>query len=476
VERFVARPRHIEVQVFADAHGTAVSLGERECSLQRRHQKIVEEAPSPFLDSPTREAMSSSAVAAAVACGYRGAGTVEFIVPGDRAGEYFFMEMNTRLQVEHPVTEAVLGLDLVELQLRVAAGEPLPWTAQTSVPIPNGHAVEARIYAEDPRRGFLPASGTVRSLHEPIRLPGIRVDSALRTGTIVGTSYDPMLAKVVAWGADRDQALARLGQALGATTIIGVTTNCGFLRRLVRHPAVRGGELDTGLVERIAPDLLEPRAPDPVVGAAALLDELLDRPSTPFDPWRAADGWRVTDPAPRRTTWSIGGEEIEVVRRRGTVQVGEGEPVAASARVGRRGVVHVEWDGESTTFRWYDDGEALWLARSGEVWSLARRRPTIDRAGKATAGAGPVTSPMPGTVLQVQAQPGDFVTAGQALLSVGAMKMEHVVTATVDGRVKEVLVRAGDAVALDEVLAVIDPAEVAPASPASHQSPGGDQT
>ena len=212
VERYVARPRHIEVQIFADTHGQVCALGERECSLQRRHQKIVEEAPSILLDDRTRSSIGAAAVAVAKSCGYVGAGTVEFIVSADRPDEFFFMEMNTRLQVEHPVTEAVLGLDLVELQLRVAAGERLPWPE--AAPVPNGHAIEARVYAEDPRRDFLPAAGTVLGLTEPSALPQVRVDSALKVGTTIGTSYDPMLAKVVAWGRDRPEALARLRAAL----------------------------------------------------------------------------------------------------------------------------------------------------------------------------------------------------------------------------------------------------------------------
>jgi acetyl-CoA/propionyl-CoA carboxylase, biotin carboxylase, biotin carboxyl carrier protein len=485
VERLVARPRHVEIQVFADTQGTVVSLGERECSLQRRHQKIVEEAPSPLLDESTRKAMSSSAVAAAVACGYQGAGTVEFILSADRPTDYFFMEMNTRLQVEHPVTEAVLGLDLVELQLRVAAGEPLPWLDQSEVPAPRGHAIEARIYAEDPRRGFLPASGTIRSLKEPGRQPGIRVDSALLPGTVVGTSYDPMLAKVVAWGGDRQEALGRLRLALGATSIIGVTTNIGFLRRLTEYPAVRAGELDTGLVERIAPDLVGDPAPTDVLAAAALLDALEGAyVATNADPWFASDGWRLTGPAPRRSTWQVGSDEVEVVVQGqtldsgavkvGGVQVGDRQPVAARARLGRGRRLYVEIDGRTSTFNWFDDGEAISLTQQGDAWSLRRRRETADRAGTPVAGAGPVTSPMPGTVLQVHAKPGDLVQAGQAMVSVGAMKMEYVVTATVDGRIEQVLVRAGDPVTLDQVLAVINPTPTSDTTvPAGALSRGG---
>jgi acetyl-CoA/propionyl-CoA carboxylase biotin carboxyl carrier protein len=262
VERFVARPRHIEIQVLADTHGTVLHLGERECSLQRRHQKIVEEAPSPFLDEPTRQRMGQAAVDAAKAVGYTGAGTVEFIVSGDRPDEFFFMEMNTRLQVEHPVTELVTGIDLVEQQLRVAAGERL-----TVVPgPPDGHAIEVRVYAEDPARGFLPTGGRVLALREPA---GLRVDSALLPGMTVGSDYDPMLAKYVAHGATRDEALRRLRAGLRDAEILGVTTNLGFLQRLLADPDVVAGRLDTGLVER-KPELATDEIPDDVLVAAVL--------------------------------------------------------------------------------------------------------------------------------------------------------------------------------------------------------------
>ncbi|MGH9058555.1 MAG: acetyl-CoA carboxylase biotin carboxylase subunit, partial [Acidimicrobiales bacterium] len=258
VERWVTRPRHIEVQVFADRHGSVIHLGERECSLQRRHQKIVEEAPSPLIDPATRARIGASAVDAARACGYEGAGTVEFIVSADHPDEYFFMEMNTRLQVEHPVTEAVTHTDLVAWQLAVAAGEPLP-LRQDQVRL-DGHAIEARVYAEDPARGFLPAAGTVVRLVEPTDRPHVRIDSGLAEGTVVGTTYDPMLAKVIAWGPDRAAALARLDGALAETAVLGVTTNVGFLRGLLASPDVVAGRLDTELVERVAPGL---RAPGP---------------------------------------------------------------------------------------------------------------------------------------------------------------------------------------------------------------------
>jgi acetyl-CoA/propionyl-CoA carboxylase biotin carboxyl carrier protein len=444
VERFVARPRHIEVQVFADTHGAVVALGERECSLQRRHQKIIEEAPSVLLDEGTRAAMGAAAVAAAKACGYVGAGTVEFIVSAHRPDEFFFMEMNTRLQVEHPVTEAVSGVDLVEWQLRVAAGEHLPWA--DAPPARQGHAVEARIYAEDARRGFLPATGTVLRLAEPTDRPHVRVDSSLREGLVVRTDYDPMLAKVVAWGDDRDEALARLAAALAATEILGVTTNVGFLRRLVEHPDVVAGRLDTELVERIAGDLYGPAAPPEVVAAAAHLAGLLSAPAGPVvDPWDVADGWRLSGPAEQASQWRVAGQVVEVVEFAGGAYL-DGPILVV----------------DSTRYRWAVDGETVWLGAGGDTWSLTRLRETIDRTGPAGPGAGPVTSPMPGTVLAVYVTAGQTVRAGEALVAVEAMKMEHVVVAPVDGVVSEVSVKAGESVKLDQPLATV----IAPPEPA----------
>src|SRR4051794_19987228 len=335
LERFVARPRHIEVQVLADTAGTAVHLGERECSLQRRHQKVVEEAPSPLLDAATRERIGLAAGETARTVGYVGAGTVEFLVSDEQPDEFFFLEMNTRLQVEHPVTELVTGLDLVELQVRIAAGEPLPFT-QDDVTL-DGHAIEARVYAEDPARGFLPQAGTVLGLAEP-EGPGVRVDSSLAVGSVVGTDYDPMLAKVIAWGPDRDTARARLVGALGHTAVLGVTTNTPFLRALLTDPDVAAGRLDTGLIERRGEALTLAPPPSAAVYAAAALHELLDAepPGPVVDPWEVPDGWRLGEPAwTVRRLQAAGGEPVTVrVRGRAAdaqVQVGEGVAMAASA-------------------------------------------------------------------------------------------------------------------------------------------------
>ncbi|MBA3289144.1 MAG: acetyl/propionyl-CoA carboxylase subunit alpha, partial [Acidimicrobiia bacterium] len=260
VERFVPDPRHIEIQIAADTHGAVVHLGERECSLQRRHQKVVEEAPSPFVDGARRAAMGAQGVAAARACGYVNVGTVEMIVSGDAPDDFFFMEMNTRLQVEHPVTELVYGVDLVETQLRIAAGEPLPWRQDDLHP--SGHAIEARVYAEDADRGFLPTGGVVRALREPSG-PGVRVDSSLVDGLVVGSDYDPMLSKVITVAPTRAEAIDRLDEALAETCILGVTTNVAFLRRLLADDDVRAGHLDTGLIERRQDELTGDGDPPP---------------------------------------------------------------------------------------------------------------------------------------------------------------------------------------------------------------------
>ncbi|MGI5156266.1 biotin carboxylase N-terminal domain-containing protein [Microbispora sp. CA-102843] len=463
IERFVDRPRHIEIQVMADGHGNVVHLGERECSLQRRHQKIVEEAPSPLLDDETRARMGAAAVQAARSVGYVGAGTVEFIVPGSHPGDFFFMEMNTRLQVEHPVTEMVTGLDLVELQLRIAAGELLP-LGQDEVRL-RGHAVEARVYAEDPARDFLPTGGRILALREPagegVRF-GVRFDSGLTGGMVVGSDYDPMLAKAVAWAPDRAGALAALDRALASTVILGVTTNIGFLRALLADPEVAAGRLDTGLVERRLGDLVSGEVPDEVLAAAALVFhagfDSLGR--TTDDPWDVADGWRVGEPAwtvhrlgvPVRVRGAAGDAEIEVnersLGRARLERTGSGEAAVTLGGITRRYAVA-------------RNRETVWLAEGGRAWPLTRHEPgdPKDRAGGALSGDGVVRSPMPGTVLLVKAAEGDRVTAGQPLVVVEAMKMEHTLTAPADGVLAELRARPGQTVELDAVLARVTPCE-----------------
>ncbi|MFF7351714.1 MULTISPECIES: acetyl/propionyl/methylcrotonyl-CoA carboxylase subunit alpha [Streptomyces] len=468
VERWVDRPRHIEIQVLADGHGNVVHLGERECSLQRRHQKIIEEAPSVLLDEATRASMGEAAVQAARSCGYRGAGTVEFIVPGGDPSSYYFMEMNTRLQVEHPVTELITGLDLVEWQLRVAAGERLGF-AQEDVTL-TGHAVEARICAEDPARGFLPSGGTVLLLDEP-RGDGVRTDSGLSEGTEVGSLYDPMLSKVIAYGPDRATALRKLRAALAQTVTLGVQTNAGFLRRLLAHPAVVAGELDTGLVEREVDGLVPDGVPAEVYAAAALLRQAALAPaggSGWTDPFAAADGWRLGgDRAWTPHHLQVPGHEPVTVRVRSTpdgatelLLPGADMPLRASGGVPPRpGAAHrfgFLLDGVSHTFAAGPDGS--WLGRDGDAWHVRDHDPvaaSLTRSGH--AGADSLTAPMPGTVTVVKVAVGDDVTAGQSLLVVEAMKMEHVISAPHAGTVAELDVAPGTTVAMDQVLAVIAP-------------------
>ncbi|MFD3376142.1 acetyl/propionyl/methylcrotonyl-CoA carboxylase subunit alpha [Streptomyces sp. NPDC058697] len=525
VERWVDRPRHIEIQVLADGHGNVVHLGERECSLQRRHQKIIEEAPSVLLDERTRAAMGEAAVQAARSCGYSGAGTVEFIVPGVDPSSYFFMEMNTRLQVEHPVTEMITGIDLVEWQLRVAAGERLAF-AQDDITL-TGHAVEARICAEDPARGFLPSGGTVLRLHEP-QGDGIRTDSGLSEGTEVGSLYDPMLSKVIAYGPDRATALRRLRGALAGTVTLGVQTNAGFLRRLLGHPAVVAGELDTGLVEREVEGLVSTGVPPEVYVVGGLLRQAAlfpsptpsrswglrpqtpahrperPRPQTPdglnesgwVDPFSVPSGWRLGG----EHAWTVHhlrmpGHDPVTVRVRGTAEGAEGaefrldgvdgaaEPVpepggAAAISWGSGGLPPVSGRGGSgeenrlsqhptvtlhlagRTHTFHHTG--TWLGRDGDVWNLLDHDPVAaSLTGAAHAGADSLTAPMPGTVTVVKVAVGDEVTAGQSLLVVEAMKMEHVISAPHAGTVTELDVTPGTTVAMDQILAVVAPGEEA---------------
>ncbi|MET8566648.1 acetyl/propionyl/methylcrotonyl-CoA carboxylase subunit alpha [Streptomyces sp. NPDC004783] len=467
VERWIDRPRHIEIQVLADGHGNVVHLGERECSLQRRHQKVVEEAPSVLLDEATRAAMGEAAVQAARSCGYRGAGTVEFIVPGGDPSQYYFMEMNTRLQVEHPVTELVAGVDLVEWQLRVAAGERLG-LAQEDVRL-TGHAVEARLCAEDPARGFLPSGGTVLALHEP-EGDGVRTDSGLSEGTEVGSLYDPMLSKVIAYGPDRETALRKLRAALAGTVTLGVQTNAGFLRRLLAHPAVVAGDLDTGLVERDVDTLVPDEVPVEVYAAAALLRHAALAPAARTagwsDPFDAPDGWRMGG----ERAWTphhlrVPGRDPVTVRVRSTpdgglevLPDGAPRPLAASA-VTPSGHGHryaVRLDGVSHTFTALPDG--TWLGRDGDAWQVRDHDPVAASLNRAAhAGADSLTAPMPGTVTVVKVAVGDEVAAGQSLLVVEAMKMEHVISAPHAGTVAELDVAPGTTVAMDQVLAVIAP-------------------
>jgi acetyl-CoA/propionyl-CoA carboxylase biotin carboxyl carrier protein len=464
VERYVGNSRHIEVQVLGDSHGNVIHLGERECSLQRRHQKVIEEAPSPLLDTSMRASMGRAAVEAAKAVGYTGAGTVEFIVDADRPRDFFFLEMNTRLQVEHPVTELITGMDLVEQQIRIAAGARLPLD-QSDISL-DGHAIEARLYAEDPSRGFLPQAGTVLGLLEPTG-PGIRVDSSLAVGTVVGSDYDPMLAKIIAWAPTRETARARLVGALGHTAVLGVTTNAAFLRALLNDADVVAGKLDTGLIERRGEDLTLPEPPPPHVYAAAGMALLIEsEPSGGVvDRWDVPDGWRIGEPAwTVRRLQAAGGDPVEV-RLRGCsaaaeVQVGDGEAVAA--RAFRDGdLITVSLDGLTMSYYLVHEGGTVWRAADGRVTALREQERLTAHAEGSTSG-GVVSSPMPGTVTVVQVSVGDEVAAGTPLLIVEAMKMEHVLIAPLAGTVTALDVTAGQTVGLDERVAVVTPVADAP--------------
>ncbi|MFD5617385.1 acetyl-CoA carboxylase biotin carboxylase subunit [Streptomyces yangpuensis] len=479
VERWVDRPRHIEIQVLADAHGNVVHLGERECSLQRRHQKVIEEAPSVLLDEKTRAAMGAAAVDAARSCGYVGAGTVEFIVPGGDPSSYYFMEMNTRLQVEHPVTELITGLDLVELQLRVASGEALPVT-QDDIRL-TGHAIEARVCAEDPARGFLPSGGTVLALSEPSG-GAVRTDSGLTAGVPVGSTYDPMLSKVIVHGPDRPAALRMLRAALADTVILGVQTNAGFLRRLLAHPDVVSGDLDTGLVERDLAGLLPEGVPAEVYATAALLAVTApeQRATGWTDPFDATSGWRLGGtPAWTVHHFRLPGQDPVQVRTRplgADTEILVSDPAGAdpaSPAIEARGpgqspgtpardrivsrtpdTVTVELDGVTHRFTHATSPEGTWLGRDADSWHVQHHDP-VSAHGAASAGADTLAAPMPGTVTVVKVAVGDRVTAGQSLLVVEAMKMEHVISAPHAGTVTELDVSPGTTVAMDQVLAVV---------------------
>jgi len=456
LERYVADPRHIEIQVLADAHGGLVHLGERECSLQRRHQKIIEEAPSPLLSAEQRDRMGAAAVEVARACGYTGAGTVEFIMSAGRPEDFFFMEMNTRLQVEHPVTELVTGLDLVEEQLRCAAGEPL--RLQQADIVLTGHAVEARIYAEDPARDFLPTGGRVLVFQEPAG-DHVRLDSGIEAGTRIGTGYDPMLAKVVAWGAHRDAAVHRLEEALARTVLLGVPTNLAFLRALLRDPDVASGRLDTGLVERRLEQLVDRVPPHDAVIAAALGRLAARRERAGSDPFDVLTGWRIGGRAWIHERLQVAGAAVDVAVRGepddAEVRLDDGPPIPARAR--RDGTALTVTVGSRTsTWSYAEDGDAVWVGFAGAAWSLREVPPRPRRDDDTGPVSGPLVSPMPGTVTAVQVAEGDRVEPGQAVAVVEAMKMEHVVRATAAGRVSRVLVKPGQSVALEAPLVTVD--------------------
>ena len=449
VEKYVLKPRHVEIQVFADKHGNCLYLNERDCSIQRRHQKVVEEAPAPGLSPELRRAMGEAAVKAAKAIGYVGAGTVEFLL--DARGEFFFMEMNTRLQVEHPVTEAITGLDLVAWQIRVARGEPLP-LSQDQVPL-NGHAIEVRLYAEDPDHDFLPATGTLELYREPAAGPGRRVDSGVAEGDTVSPFYDPMLGKLIAWGENREEARQRLLAMLAETAVGGVRTNLAFLRRVLAHPAFAAAELDTGFIPRHQNALL------PLVGglpesfwqlaaeAFVLSEAQRVRGDDPHSPWSAASGWRAGLPAETDLLLRCG-ETQQQVRLRGD----------GAARVRLHGEqLWVEQDGVRRQHLVLRRGASLYLEWAGELRCVQRVDP-IAEAEASHAHHGGLTAPMNGSIVRVLVEAGQRVEAGTALVVLEAMKMEHSIRAPQAGVVKGLYCSEGELVSEGTALVELEEA------------------
>ncbi len=468
LERFLAAPRHIELQVFRDRQGRAVQLFERDCSLQRRHQKVVEEAPAPGLTPALRQGLAKTAIEIVHAVDYEGAGTIEFLVEGEA---YYFMEMNTRLQVEHPVTEMITGLDLVEWQLRIAAGEPLP-LEQADI-VSKGHALEARLYAEDPRRGFLPAAGTLRHLRFPEASARLRIESGVIEGSSVSSFYDPMIAKLVAWGEDREAARLGLIAALAATELDGPASNRDFLARLLADPAVIAGAATTGFIEAHDPDWLAPPETAARIFLLAALAVALDCrgarvPGDPGSPWEDGRGWRLNRPGGfrRRFARPEGGQVLVEVAPSGsgwTITLDRGPPVAASGVWRADSRLEAVFDGETVTGRVRRFGPAqggdLLVIEGGACLRLS---PPALRVGEAAAGAGSgrVLAPLSGRVVELLVAPGDDVARGAALLVLEAMKMEHRLTAPMAARVAAVDCAAGDLVsegALLVELAVSEP-------------------
>jgi 3-methylcrotonyl-CoA carboxylase alpha subunit len=449
IERYLERPRHIEVQVFGDTHGNVVHLFERDCSVQRRHQKVVEEAPAP--NFPRKQEICAAAVAAAKAISYTGAGTVEFIAEQD--GRFYFMEMNTRLQVEHPVTEMITGLDLVEWQLRVAAGEPLP----QKEPSVRGHAVEARIYAEDPEREFLPATGRIVHLNFPKDTSSIRIDTGIEAGAEITPWYDPMIAKLIVHGSSRASALRRLQQALADVEIAGVITNVGFLRRLAASRAFAGAELDTGLIERNRKELLEEKPVSMELLAAAAFAELAEEERAareratasgdPYSPWHKVDGWRLNEDSHHDFAFV---EEAKTHSVR-LLFLESGLRIIVNGRTrelsGERlpdGRLLVRLDGHAFKARAVRDGDDWHVFCEGDYRRLSLKQELAGAGDEASTGS--LAAPMPGKVIKVLTEPGARVTRGQALLILEAMKMEHTITAPADGVVKEIHYGAGEQV------------------------------
>ncbi|MBL8470638.1 MAG: acetyl/propionyl/methylcrotonyl-CoA carboxylase subunit alpha [Rhodocyclaceae bacterium] len=455
IEKYITRPRHVEIQVFGDTLGNYVYLFERDCSVQRRHQKVLEEAPAPGMTAARRAAMGKAAVDAARAVGYTGAGTVEFIAQQD--GSFYFMEMNTRLQVEHPVTEMITGLDLVEWQLRVAAGEPLP-LAQEQLAI-RGHALEARIYAEDPARGFLPSTGRLVHLATPPEGVNVRIDTGVEEGDAISQHYDPMIAKLIVWDQNRERACARMLQALAEYRVVGVANNIEFLSRLVACPAFAQADLDTGLIERESGYLFpqDDAVPDDVYRVAALAElmreahraqEAARRTSDAASPWHARDGWRLNAAAWRELLFRRGEQQIavQVAYRSNAFLLGmHGGSVAARGEPAGRGRLRVELDGTRMDATVIAAGEKRHVFLHGRAWQLA----CVDPLHQTTEGGGAeggLLAPMPGKVIALIAEPGSRVAKGAPLLILEAMKMEHTIKAPAAGTVRAFRHQVGDQV------------------------------
>ena len=428
LERLIRRPRHIEVQVFGDTHGTVLALGERECTLQRRHQKVIEEAPSAGIPAHTRERLLAAAVLAAESVGYVGAGTVEFLIDADAPDGVFFIEMNTRLQVEHPVTEEVTGLDLVALQLRAAGGLPLDVTPRL-----RGHAVEARVYAESPERGFLPSTGTILLFDPPV---GVRVDAAIETGSEVTGFYDPMIAKVIAFADDRATALARLDEALARTVVLGVETNVAFLRTLCQDARVIDGDLDTGLIETLLPLVAARPSPAQLAAARAAVGKTAA-------PLRTSSLWH------ERPGWRLGAEDAAYAPFVALTDDDEEIELDEASTARSRRSVHAAVDGDGAV--WVaEDGRTVRLRPLDRKQRMQRRLSARDAGSATTEPDG--RAPMPGSVVAVHVADGQTVSAGDALVSIEAMKMEHPVLAPHDG-VVHLLVAVGDQVRRDQPVA-----------------------
>ncbi|MEO6799275.1 MAG: acetyl/propionyl/methylcrotonyl-CoA carboxylase subunit alpha [Rhodanobacter sp.] len=459
LERYVEHPRHIEFQVFGDTQGNVIHLNERECSSQRRYQKVMEETPSPFLDAARRKTMGEAAVAAARAVDYVGAGTIEFIVAQD--GEFFFMEMNTRLQVEHPVTEMTLGLDLVEWQLRIAAGQPLP-LYQDQVQA-HGHAIEVRLYAEDPDQHFLPSSGKLQVLRLPSPSAHVRLDGGVVEGDTVTIFYDPMIAKLIVWDVNRVQALQRACEALAACEIIGPKSNIAFLERLVRHPAVVEGRIDTSYLDRHLDEFLvgDAHPGDGVLFAAAtavlLHDEarVASAPSDPHSPWSRADAWRIGHAGKRivALAWREQRFEIEARGNAGDYQLRHGEIDChvAGARL-RDDSLSARFDGEARRVPLRADAAHVLLHdASGQRYSFARAA-AFAWESTAVIGGNQLVAPMPGRIVLVKASAGDNVEQGQELLVMEAMKMELALKAPRAGTIESINATQGEFIEADAVL------------------------